>query len=165
MNAYSLQDETNNYEGQVIVGPETEDGPWYFSLNNRRLWVFKRCSDEGLLHDNLIPVRVRKPKSAAEMERYTLTNCAVEAKIVPERHANNVGHDKTASSTVSEVDITPSLASQQSVSQQSLPSTTSTAVVADVDSDDDNSETTEEEEDDTKHHQPRRNLYENLDFD
>eukprot|EP00523_Entomoneis_sp_CCMP467_P019515 CAMPEP_0168819060 /NCGR_PEP_ID=MMETSP0726-20121227/8089_1 /TAXON_ID=265536 /ORGANISM="Amphiprora sp., Strain CCMP467" /LENGTH=195 /DNA_ID=CAMNT_0008871429 /DNA_START=44 /DNA_END=631 /DNA_ORIENTATION=+ len=35
---------------QVIVGPPNEDnggGPWYFSLNNRRLWVLKRCRDEG----------------------------------------------------------------------------------------------------------------------
>lgn len=70
---------------QVIVGPEDEDGPWYFSLNNRRLWVLKRCREEGLLEDNLIRVRVREPKSGSEEERYTLENCAVEAKFIREK--------------------------------------------------------------------------------
>ncbi|KAI2492366.1 hypothetical protein MHU86_22175 [Fragilaria crotonensis] len=33
---------------QVIVGPMADDGErWYFSLNNRRLWVLKRCREEG----------------------------------------------------------------------------------------------------------------------
>jgi hypothetical protein len=70
---------------QVIVGPETEDGPWYFSLNNRRLWVLKRCREEGLLPNNQIYVRVRKPKSEQEGARYSLQNCALEAKIMPEK--------------------------------------------------------------------------------
>ena len=72
---------------QVIVGPDENDGlgPWYFSLNNRRLWVFKRCREEGLLVNNLIRVRVRQPKSAGEFERYSLDNCAVEAKFMRER--------------------------------------------------------------------------------
>mmetsp|Transcript_12811 Transcript_12811/g.30278 ORF Transcript_12811/g.30278 Transcript_12811/m.30278 type:complete len:146 (-) Transcript_12811:259-696(-) len=36
---------------QVLVGPDGDDGmgPWYFSLNNRRLWVLKQCHREGLL--------------------------------------------------------------------------------------------------------------------
>jgi hypothetical protein len=68
---------------QVLVGPETDDdGPWYFSLNNRRLWVLKRCREEGLLKDNQIAVRVREPKSASETSRYTVENCALEAKII-----------------------------------------------------------------------------------
>ena len=33
---------------QVLVGDQDDDQePWYFSLNNRRLWVFKRCREEG----------------------------------------------------------------------------------------------------------------------
>jgi hypothetical protein len=67
-----------------LVGPETADGPWYFSLNNRRLWVLKRCREEGLLKDNQIAVRVRQPKSASEASRYTVENCALEAKIMRE---------------------------------------------------------------------------------
>jgi hypothetical protein len=68
----------------VLVGPETDDGPWYFSLNNRRLWVLKRCREEGLLQDNQIAVRVRPPKSASETSRYTVENCALEAKLMRE---------------------------------------------------------------------------------
>lgn len=74
---------------QVLVGPVDEaDGKrWYFSLNNRRLWVFKRCAEEGLLSDTngKIWVRVREPKSQKEKERYSLENCAVEAKFIRER--------------------------------------------------------------------------------
>lgn len=72
---------------QVIVGPTTsnDEEPWYFSLNNRRLWVLKRCREEGLLPNNQIYVRVRKPKSEQEALRYCLENCALEAKIIPEK--------------------------------------------------------------------------------
>lgn len=69
---------------QVIVGPDTADGPWYFGLNSRRLWVLKRCREEGLLENNRIYVRVRECKSDAEAVRYSIENCALEAKIVPD---------------------------------------------------------------------------------
>ncbi|CAJ1932940.1 unnamed protein product [Cylindrotheca closterium] len=84
---------------QVIVGPpvsEDDDGPWYFSLNNRRLWVLKRCREEGLLPNNQIFVRVRKPKSEQEAQRYCLENCALEAKIIAEKSrgpSNPTNHD------------------------------------------------------------------------
>lgn len=80
---------------KVIVGPEAEDGPWYFSLNNRRLWVLKRCREEGLLENNSIRVRVRAPKSESEMERYTLQNCAVEAKFLREKQPGQVQLETT----------------------------------------------------------------------
>jgi hypothetical protein len=70
---------------QVIVGPETADGPWYFGLNSRRLWVLKKCREEGLLENNRIYVRVRECKSDAEASRYSVANCALEAKIVPDK--------------------------------------------------------------------------------
>jgi hypothetical protein len=93
------------FSRQVIVGPsansndknehvdEQEGGPWYFSLNNRRLWVLKRCREEGLLQssNNRIRVRVRAPKSAAERERYSVEKCALEAKIVPEKTSSTSG--------------------------------------------------------------------------
>eukprot|EP00581_Thalassiosira_minuscula_P028020 CAMPEP_0183750976 /NCGR_PEP_ID=MMETSP0739-20130205/1464_1 /TAXON_ID=385413 /ORGANISM="Thalassiosira miniscula, Strain CCMP1093" /LENGTH=254 /DNA_ID=CAMNT_0025987145 /DNA_START=79 /DNA_END=843 /DNA_ORIENTATION=+ len=84
---------------QVLIGPDDEsDGlPWYFSLNNRRLWVLKQCHKEGLLdndkYNNKIPVRVRMPKSEAEAERYSVDNCALEAKFM--REANNNGGGKS----------------------------------------------------------------------
>lgn len=73
----------------MIVGPETNEGPWYFSLNNRRLWVFKRLREEGLLPNNKIAVRVREPKSQAEKNRYNVENCALEAKLTREAPPSN----------------------------------------------------------------------------
>ena len=75
---------------QVLVGDESMDddqGQWYFSLNNRRLWVLKRLREEGHLekYGNKIAVRVRRPKSQQERERYTLANCSLEARIIPEK--------------------------------------------------------------------------------
>jgi hypothetical protein len=73
---------------QVLIGPENDDdgSTWYFSLNNRRLWVLKRCREEGLLltDNNRIRVRVRAPKSKAEADRYTVQKCAIEAKVMRE---------------------------------------------------------------------------------
>lgn len=80
---------------QVIIGTDetcTDDGgggePWYFSLNNRRLWVLKQCHKEGLLdnerYNNKIGVRARMARSHAETLRYTVDNCALEAKFIRE---------------------------------------------------------------------------------
>ena len=73
---------------QVLVGPDADDGmgPWYFSLNNRRLWVLKQCHKEGLLErqGNKIMVRVRVPKSDSERERYSVQNCSLDAKFMRE---------------------------------------------------------------------------------
>lgn len=72
---------------QVLVGPEESDdfqGPWYFTLNNRRLWVLKQCREEGLLDNNQIGVRTRQPKSAAEAARYTVAKCALNATMMRE---------------------------------------------------------------------------------
>ena len=77
----------------MLIGPESDSGQhrWYFSLNNRRLWVLKRCREEGLLQatKNQILVRIREPKSQSEKERYTILNCAVEAKIMSEKRKKN----------------------------------------------------------------------------
>ena len=72
---------------QVLVGDETANGPCYFGLNNRRLWVFKRLREEGYLeqYGNKVAVRVRRPKSQQEKERYTLANCVLEARLMPEK--------------------------------------------------------------------------------
>lgn len=80
---------------QVLIGPIGEDGqPWYFSLNNRRLWVLKRCREEGLLENNKIRVRVRPPKSSGEESRYTIENCALEAKLMRESSAPQKSDDQ-----------------------------------------------------------------------
>ena len=82
---------------QVIVGKDDDEntsdekGPWYFGLNNRRLWVLKKCKEEGLLPDadQLILVRARGPKSYDEEERYTIKNCALQAKFMREPKRKN----------------------------------------------------------------------------
>lgn len=84
---------------QVIIGPEEEGERWYFSLNNRRLWVLKRCREEGLLDNNQIRVRWRQSKSKAEAERYTLQNCAEEAKFVRESAATKTKQTKIANTS------------------------------------------------------------------
>jgi len=94
---------------QVIVGPEDSGGVWYFSLNNRRLYVLKRCREEGLLDNNLVRVRVRQVKSENEMERYTLENCALEAKFIREKEAKGEAaieyeSDKSSCGRTSECD-------------------------------------------------------------
>jgi len=104
----SIRDGTMSFSDlppiQVIIGPKdsssitssngkgtgsssTGNGPWYFSLNNRRLWVLKRCREEGLLESvgNIVRVRVRECKSANESKRYTLENCALTATFLRER--------------------------------------------------------------------------------
>jgi hypothetical protein len=85
---------------QVLIGPIGEDGqPWYFSLNNRRLWVLKRCREEGLLENNQIRVRVRSPKSSGEESRYTIENCALDAKLMRETSTNTAPKTMEKSST------------------------------------------------------------------
>lgn len=89
----------------MIAGPADEEGkPWYFSLNNRRLWVLKRCREEGLLQNNTVGVRVRHPKSEAEAKRYNLENCALEAKFLREPKPKN---DNTGTVTAAGVDSKP----------------------------------------------------------
>ena len=100
---------------KVLTGPESDVGQhrWYFSLNNRRLWVLKRCREEGLLEStkHQILVRVRHPKSQSEKERYTIHKCVVEAKIIPEKRKsrNNILSDNSRNADISmqrsEVDV------------------------------------------------------------
>ena len=87
------------YHEKVIVGPmDKQDGlPWYFSLNNRRLWVLKRCREEGLLlgtDKNKIQVRVRQYKSVTERNRYTLENCVLEATFLKESTLTTTTHNQ-----------------------------------------------------------------------
>ncbi|CAN0035121.1 unnamed protein product, partial [Ectocarpus sp. 4 AP-2014] len=54
----------------------------FFSLNNRRLFVFKACREEGLLGPSgLVRVRARALK-AHERERYTVDRCSLQAKFL-----------------------------------------------------------------------------------
>jgi len=76
---------------QVLVGDSNSDDDdgsiWYFSLNNRRLWILKQLRDGGYLENQgtRVTVRVRQPKSQSERERYSVANCALNAKIMVEK--------------------------------------------------------------------------------
>ena len=76
---------------QVLVGDYSDDDDdgsiWYFSLNNRRLWILKQLRAGGYLEKqgNKVKVRVRQPKSQSERERYSIANCALNAKIMVEK--------------------------------------------------------------------------------
>lgn len=86
-------DDTNGGDDDDIV----DDGMWYFTLNNRRLWVLKRCREEGLLvpYGNKVLVRVRQPKSQQERERYTVENCALEARLLVEKKVSTTSMPST----------------------------------------------------------------------
>lgn len=56
--------------------------------------MLKRCREEGLLKDNLIAVRVRTQKSASETARYTVENCALEAKLIREHSKQKEDHEE-----------------------------------------------------------------------
>lgn len=88
---------------QVIIGINNKQGgeegePWYFALNNRRLWVLKQCHREGLLdnerYNNKIGVRARVARSQAETLRYTVDNCALEAKFMREDSGKSGSREK-----------------------------------------------------------------------
>jgi len=89
---------------QVLVGSGSSDG-WYFSLNNRRLWVLKQLRDGGFLEEqgNLVKVRLRQPKSQSEQERYNISNCALNARIIVEKK-KKILSNKTPSSIVKKLE-------------------------------------------------------------
>jgi len=64
----------------VLIG---DDG-WYYSLNNRRLWILKQLREGGYLNQfgNKVKVRYRQSKSLAEKQRYTVEYCALNAQIM-----------------------------------------------------------------------------------
>ena len=70
----------------ITVLPNTAaDGTqYYFSLNNRRLWVYKQLHDSGYF-DNGKKLRVRiKEPLPREKERYTPERCSMTARIMKE---------------------------------------------------------------------------------
>lgn len=59
-----------------------ENDGFYFSLNNRRLFVLKSLRESGFI--TTIKVRI-KPALPRERERYTIGRCALRATIMKER--------------------------------------------------------------------------------
>jgi hypothetical protein len=53
----------------------------YYSLNNRRLYLFKMCKQNGLLPDNIINVIIREIPSKKILKRFITNNSSLIAKI------------------------------------------------------------------------------------
>lgn len=67
----------------VLVDPSTGD---LFSLNNRRLYVFKALKQAGKLRS--VPVRVKPvPQTKRMKEKYSAAKCAKVARLMLEREA------------------------------------------------------------------------------
>jgi hypothetical protein len=65
------------------------DGRHYYSLNNRRLYVFKVLREAGLV--TMIPARLKAvPNTKRMKEKYTPSKCSLTAKLMPE-HAGATG--------------------------------------------------------------------------
>lgn len=80
---------------QCIKGAELEeDGqPVLYTLNNRRMYLFKWLQREGIIDQ--VTVRRRGPKSN-ETERYSIANCALEAKLMKARGTSAAAHMASA---------------------------------------------------------------------
>eukprot|EP01036_Dinobryon_divergens_P022380 gene22380-30631_t len=60
-----------------------ENSGHYFSLNNRRLYMFKYLNREGLLPGGIIKA-YRKQALTREVRKYTIENCSLSAVIIKE---------------------------------------------------------------------------------
>ena len=150
---------------QVLTGPDENDGlgPWYFSLNNRRLWVIKQCHREGLLdnkrYNNKISVRVRLPKSKAEAERYTVANCALEAKFMREGapkkkkvQGNGKNNDNNQTMSSDDTDSDKKEVSNEVVSKEISDKFSNMNTGREEDDDDDESDSESSDDDDNIAH-------------
>jgi len=84
LNAILCGDMTLESVPIITILPNTAvDGTqYYFSLNNRRLWVFKQLHEHGYFDGGKkLRVRVKEPLPR-EKERYTPERCSMTAKIM-----------------------------------------------------------------------------------
>lgn len=65
-----------------------ENDGYYFSLNNRRLYVLKKLRSLGLLENNRVEVNI-KPALEREKRKYTPENCSSVARIMNEHNTEN----------------------------------------------------------------------------
>ncbi len=102
------------------------------------MWVLKRCRDEGLLPNNVINVRVRQPKSVGEFERYSIANCAVEAKFIREKQKSEVEKkditDNILSEGIENIDIDPDASDKNEGNDLEIKSNTHESDSSDSDS-------------------------------
>ena len=68
------------------------NGEFYFSLNNRRLYVLKELRKKGILDKNQIKVRI-KQANMQECNRYVASKCSLQASIMKEYDKNKIDND------------------------------------------------------------------------
>jgi hypothetical protein len=68
---------------------------FYFSLNNRRLYVLKQLRVRGLLKDNKVRVRFKSALDR-EKERYTQDRCSLSVSFLREREHGTLGEPSDA---------------------------------------------------------------------
>lgn len=67
----------------ILVDPKTEH---MFSLNNRRLYVFKALQEAGNL--DTVPARIKTvPQTKRMKDKYSADKCVKVARLMPEREA------------------------------------------------------------------------------
>lgn len=71
-----------------------QNGDDFFSLNNRRLYLFKTLRNMGLLEGNVIQAHI-KPALEREKQRYIPSRCSLVAKMMKE-HVKADGDEKDA---------------------------------------------------------------------
>ncbi|GMH50708.1 hypothetical protein TrRE_jg776 [Triparma retinervis] len=74
---------------QIIIGDVNEEGGvWYYSLNNRRLWVIKQLKKEGLVER--VGTRARRFRGK-EPRRYCIEKCVLEANLMGGKYITRAG--------------------------------------------------------------------------
>ena len=78
---------------------------FYFSLNNRRLFVLKALRDAGHLIplNNIVKVRVKAPLPR-EIERYTIERCCLQARIMNAKEEKMTAEDDNDNDKIEERD-------------------------------------------------------------
>jgi hypothetical protein len=82
---------TKRGKGGKLVPPQTTTQSFYFSLNNRRLFLFKTLKSMGLVDKITVYV---KPALEREKQRYTRQRCAIMAKIMSKKELEEAGDEE-----------------------------------------------------------------------
>jgi len=69
------------------------DGTNYFSLNNRRLFVFKTLRSAGLIQTVIARVKP-VPQTKRMKDKYTVEKCALTAKLMREGESKDENNDE-----------------------------------------------------------------------
>lgn len=81
--AKMLSDTLSELENKLIAPNDIPtitvlfDGTHYYSMNNRRLWIFKQCKQKNILSTIKVNIKMIKPS-----DKYNTERCSLNAKPV-----------------------------------------------------------------------------------